>query len=608
LAKLFGLSDFERDILLLCAAMELDPALPQLCAQVRENQGRPYPTFALALVLLDDPGWDALAATRPLRYLRLLEINQPGATPLTASALRVDEHILNHIKGLLLLDDRLLALGFPVTAEALLSAGQAVVVESVLQRIRGYGGVQPAVQLAGDGDSALAVAAHVCAGLNHQLFRIEAAALPAQAGELETLLRLWQRESRLLRLALYLDLDAAEPAAPETLAAQRLLEKQPGLVFVGVRQTPLSLRIPGFVVEVERPAAVEQHAAWSELLAPLLGESGADRAARRLASQFDLNLGQIEDAVQKVQGEGTASAELSRRLWDRCRELTRPRLDALAQRLEPKAGWDDLVVPEEAGHILQQIASQVQERHRVYGEWGFGLKMNRGFGIAVLFAGDSGTGKTMAAEVIARELRLNLYRIDLSAVVSKYIGETEKNLRRLFDAAEQGGAILFFDEADALFGKRSEVKDSHDRYANIEINYLLQRMESFRGLAILASNMKSALDPAFLRRLRFVVDFPFPGTRERKRIWENAFPRPDRMAGSAGAPLDGLNYDQLAKLNLSGGNIHNIAINAAFLAAQHGSKVTMPLVLQAAGNELRKLDRPVSEADFRSVWPAGGRQ
>jgi SpoVK/Ycf46/Vps4 family AAA+-type ATPase len=189
---------------------------------------------------------------------------------------------------------------------------------------------------------------------------------------------------------------------------------------------------------------------------------------------------------------------------------------------------------------------------------------------------------------------LNLYRIDLSAVVSKYIGETEKNLRRLFDAAEDGGAILFFDEADALFGKRSEVKDSHDRYANIEINYLLQRLEAYRGLAILATNMKNALDGAFTRRLRFIVSFPFPGLAERRDIWRKAFP-PQTLT-------KGLDFDRLARLNLTGGNIHNVALNAAFLAAKENTPITMPLVFEAARAEFGKLERPVSEADL--YWPA----
>jgi SpoVK/Ycf46/Vps4 family AAA+-type ATPase len=220
--------------------------------------------------------------------------------------------------------------------------------------------------------------------------------------------------------------------------------------------------------------------------------------------------------------------------------------------------------------------------------------MSRGLGISALFAGESGTGKTMAADVLAGELGLNLYRIDLSAVVSKYIGETEKNLRQLFDAAEDGGAILFFDEADALFGKRSEVKDSHDRYANIEVNYLLQRMEAFEGLAILATNLRSALDRAFLRRLRFVVTFPFPGAEERAEIWRRVFPRE--------TPLAEFDYARLGRLNLTGGSISNVALNASFAAVRGGGEVTMPLVLDAARAEFRKMDRPINEADFR--WEA----
>jgi SpoVK/Ycf46/Vps4 family AAA+-type ATPase len=241
---------------------------------------------------------------------------------------------------------------------------------------------------------------------------------------------------------------------------------------------------------------------------------------------------------------------------------------------------------------LQELAGQVEQRTRVYDEWGFGEKMSKGWGISALFAGESGTGKSMAAEVLANELRLNLYRIDLSAVVSKYIGETEKNLRRLFDAAEDGGALLFFDEADALFSKRSEVKDSHDRYANIETNYLLQRMEAYRGLAVLATNMRSALDHAFLRRLRFIITFPFPDLAQRRTIWDKVFP--------VRVPRGDLELDRLARFPLTGGMIHNIALNAAFVAARQGSMVTMPIVLDAVRAEFRKMERPVPERDF--LW------
>ncbi len=290
-------------------------------------------------------------------------------------------------------------------------------------------------------------------------------------------------------------------------------------------------------------------------------------------------------------------------LWEICRLQARPHLDDLALRIEPAATWEDLVLPDEQRELLREICMHVRQRARVYEGWDFESKGKRGLGISALFAGPSGTGKTMAAEVIANQLRLNLYRIDLSQVVSKYIGETEKNLRRLFDAAEDGGAILFFDEADALFGKRSEVKDSHDRYANIEINYLLQRIESYRGLAILASNMKSALDTAFLRRLRFIVNFPFPGVADRRALWQKVFLQDDLVRGLPAPPLDTLDCDRLARLNLAGGHIHNVALNAAFMAANAGTKVTMPLIFQAARAEFIKLDRPINESDFRWSEP-----
>jgi SpoVK/Ycf46/Vps4 family AAA+-type ATPase len=241
--------------------------------------------------------------------------------------------------------------------------------------------------------------------------------------------------------------------------------------------------------------------------------------------------------------------------------------------------------------VLREIELHVRGRLRVYEEWGFARKSARGLGISALFEGASGTGKTMAAEVLARDLRLDLYRIDLSQVVSKYIGETEKNLRRVFDAAESGGAILLFDEADALFGRRSEVKDSHDRYANIEVSYLLQRMEEYRGLAILTTNQRDALDEAFLRRIRFVVRFPFPAPAERAEIWRRIFPDD--------APLSGLDEAALGNLSLAGGNIRNVAIFAAFLAADEGVPIGMPHVARGVARECAKLERPLTEAGVR---------
>jgi SpoVK/Ycf46/Vps4 family AAA+-type ATPase len=278
--------------------------------------------------------------------------------------------------------------------------------------------------------------------------------------------------------------------------------------------------------------------------------------------------------------------------WDLCRARTRTRLDGLALRTISTFAWDDLVLPETELVTLRAVAAQLRQRMTVYERWGFAEKSRRGLGISALFSGPSGTGKTMAAEVLANDLRLDLYRIDLSSVVSKYIGETEKNLARVFAGAEESGAVLLFDEADALFGKRSEVRDSLDRYANIEVSFLLQQMEAYRGLAILTSNMKSALDPAFLRRLRFVIRFPFPDVADRRRLWEKAFP--------PAAPTEALDYARLAQLRITGGNIRSIAMNAAFLAAEAREPVRMSHLREATRIEYAKLERNLTAGEVEA--------
>lgn len=590
LGQMFGLSEFGRSLLLLCAALELDTQIAPLCAQAQDDASRPYPTYALALALFDQPVWDVVAAEHPLRYWHLIRVPGAGHQPLTTSPLRADERIVNYIKGLNLLDERLTAFMVPLEGEGAqvpLPPSQRQAVDAIAHHLKTQANRVPLVQLVGpDPVSQQLIAQQATADLGLHLYRLPVALLPSQTSELDLLGRLWQRESQLLPILLYLDAHAAE-ADLGTLASplQRFLMRHRTPIFLSLRDVHHTLGPTSTVIDIDKPTASEQQQLWRELM--------GDRAPQSpplLAQQFNLNLPTIVHIAQT--SPPTSPTSLHPHLWDACLAHTRPQLDQLAQRLTPKATWDDIVLPNDDTALLHQIADQVRQRHTVYQTWGFSRRMNRGLGISALFAGESGTGKTMAAEVIANELRLNLYRIDLSAVVSKYIGETEKNLRRLFDAAEDGGAILFFDEADALFGKRSEVKDSHDRYANIEINYLLQRIEAYSGLAILATNLKQAIDTAFLRRLRFVVNFTFPNSRERQGIWQGAFP-PE-------TPVENLDYERLAQFNLTGGNIHNIALNAAFLAAQANTAIAMPLVLTAIRTEFKKLDRPISEADFRS--------
>jgi hypothetical protein len=342
--------------------------------------------------------------------------------------------------------------------------------------------------------------------------------------------------------------------------------------------------------EVPRPDAAERRSLWRQALGASTVE--VEDHLEAVVAHFHLDVEAIRAAGAEVRGAPAREVQndVGALLWRACRAQARPRLGSLAERVDPRARWQDLVLPEGQRGMLQDIAAQVRHSAQVHENWGFAARCRRGLGVSALFVGASGTGKTMAAEVLAGELDLDLYRIDLSQVISKYIGETEKNLARVFDAAEEGGAILLFDEADALFGKRSEVKDSHDRYANIEVSYLLQRMESYRGLAILTTNRRKALDEAFLRRLRFVVQFPFPDEALRAEIWRRIFP-PE-------TPTEGLDFHRLARLNLAGGNIRNVALNAAFLAADAGLPVGLPHLRRAARAEYTKLEKPLSETEF----------
>ncbi len=279
-----------------------------------------------------------------------------------------------------------------------------------------------------------------------------------------------------------------------------------------------------------------------------------------------------------------------RDLMAACRAHSNQRLGTLTRKIIPRYTWADLVLPADRLAHLHEMCLHVRYSPLVFEEWGFDRKLSGGKGLNVLFAGEPGTGKTMAAEVLAADLGLDMYKLDLSSVVSKYIGETEKNLEQIFREARTSNSILFFDEADSLFGKRSEVKDSHDRYANIEVGYLLQRMESYRGLAILTTNLRSALDTAFLRRIRFVVQYPFPDPAQRAEIWRRIFPRD--------TPTQALDAVRLGQLNLAGGNIRNIALLAAFLAAEADEPVRMSHVLSAARMEYAKLEKPLTGTEL----------
>ncbi len=578
LVKACDLTPFERDMVLLCAGPELDARFGPL---LERAGGRP--SFSLALAALPDAHWSALAPDAPLRRCQLVQFT-PGDSLVTA-ALRLDERILHHLAGVGTLDERLTPLFRPAPPPTPLAPSQEQLAWRMAEG-RAKREDCPLLQLTGESAAdQRALAAATAAMLGQRLYLLDARDLPAGASERHTLARLWEREAALGDAALLLD--AHEADAPEAQrAAAWFADASEGLFFLGTREPMRGVTRPTMTFALARPRADEQRTLWQ-------GALGPERVAR-LNGQLDALAAHFAFGPEEV-GRAAALADESspHGVWDAARSVARARLDTLAQRIEPLATWDDLVLPEAPLRTLREMAAHLRQRYRVHEEWGFARRSARGLGMSALFSGASGTGKTLAAEVLARELRLDLFRVDLSAVVSKYIGETEKNLRRVFEAAEAGGAILLFDEADALFGKRSDVKDSHDRYANLEVSYLLQRIEGYRGLAILTTNLRESLDQAFTRRLRFIVHFPFPDAEQRAAIWRRLYP--------AETPTEGLDYNRLARLSLPGGNLRNIALHAAFLAADAGEPVRMRHLADAARAECAKAEQAVNETEV-GAW------
>jgi AAA+ superfamily predicted ATPase len=583
LALLFELSEFERGLLLLCAGVEMDSKLAGLCAAANGVPQRACATFGLAMAVLPGAHWSAITPSGALRRFRLLEIE--ASHGLTAAPLRIDERILHYLAGINLLDARLQPFLRMSPSPDWIADEHRAVASRAVESLAARPHTAPVLHFCGDDPQGQEDAAErVAQGIEGALFVLRAEDLPPMGPELEQFIVLWQRETLLSRAVLLIQCGSAGL----TPGARHLAERLSGLLFLSGRE-PIRLSRSLSRLEVNKPEAIGQKRLWERALGARAAE--VNGTLDLLSEQFSLSAKTIF-ATGGAAAEGKARLD-PKELWNTCRSLSRPRLEDLAQRIVSSAGWDDLVLPEIHKQTLRQITSQVRQRMTVYQTWGFSAKGRRGLGVSALFTGESGTGKTMAAEVLARELDLDLYRIDLSAVVSKYIGETEKNLKQVFDAAEEGGVILLFDEADALFGKRSDVKDSHDRYANIEVSYLLQRVEAYQGLAILTTNLKSSMDRAFQRRIRFTLNFPFPDAAQREAIWARVFP--------SETPTRGLDPKRLSKLNVAGGNIRNIALNAAFLAAEegNGNPVEMKHLVRAAKFEAEKIERPLSEAETK---------
>ena len=570
-ANTFGLSGFERGLLALAAGVELHAGL---AAAVARRDG--VVSWGLAQQVLPDAHWSAMSPGGSLRRWHLLEMSPGGVTH---AAMAISERILHYLVGVDELDSTLTSLVTRLQPADLMAPSHAAMAEEIARRWSDPETPWQPVALHGDDeDGRLDIAWAACAALGLQPFVIRACDLPTAPADRAHLATIWTRDAVLSGAALVVQADEVTSAA--LLAGW--LDRVDGPVIISCRHPAA---VPGVVHhEVKRPEAAEQRQLWRAALDRLGAvEPDMHASADLLASTRRLSARDIV-ACTRI---STNTADLGSTLG---RQLHRADLDGLVRVIRSAVTWSDLVLPDDRIELLHALADQVRTRPVVHDDWGFAERHTRGLGTTALFAGEPGTGKTLAAEVIAHELDLDLLHVDLSAVVSKYIGETEKNLRRIFDSADQTGAILLFDEADALFGKRSEVRDSHDRYANIEVSYLLQRMEAYRGLALLTTNARASLDHGFVRRLGFVVQFPFPDREHRRRIWANAFP--------ARTPTIGLHPEVLSSLTVSGGAIRNIAVAAAFRAAATGEPVGMVHIAWAARTELAKADTSPSPADF----------
>ncbi|AUB42200.1 AAA+-type ATPase, SpoVK/Ycf46/Vps4 family [Nostoc flagelliforme CCNUN1] len=608
LCQRFKLSEFERFILVFCAGIEIDVRFSELCAEADKDNSQYHPTFALALSALPNPHWSALAPDGALRYWKLIDLGS-GST-LTSTSLHINERILHYLIGVKTTDSLLTEITeLPSYTQRLIPSHQCLA-DSIkaLWELNSFQNSPPIIQLCGsEMEDKTDIAQAVCQHFNLQVSLLNCHRIPLKPDELETFIRRLERECILERRALLLvceDIDRSDKLQLASL--HQLLEELECFAIVTTLSPLQGIKRQIIRFDVPKPLPQEQLITWQTSVAELKTQLNEQEKyipdsnklledLQELTSQFQLSTSMIRRACAAAVGQLTmpSTPSLKQALWQSCRIQARPGLDELAERIESKLSWEDLVLPPLQKEILKEISAHVRQKSKVYEKWGFASKSRRGLGITALFSGPSGTGKTLAAGVLANELNLDLYRIELSAVVSKYIGETEKNLQQIFNAAESGGVILLFDEADSIFGKRSEVKDSKDRNANLEVSYLLQRMESYPGMAILTTNLQSNLDPAFMRRLRFVTQFSLPDAAHRAEIWRRIFP-PD-------TPTECLNFEKLAQLNAPGGNIRIIALNSAFMAADAEEPVQMKHILKATQTEYEKLGKSLTSVEI-SGW------
>ncbi len=609
--ELFHLTPFEIDTLLICLAPELDLRYEKLYSYLQDDVTRKRPTVDLVMRLLCfsmEDKFDArkyFSHTAPLIRNRLLYFTGDEQLPLLSRFLKIDDRIINFLLGAPGIDQRIR--NFTALIEPKRSFNDIISTEDykniLMEFMKLLSSTKTAVMFffhGSYGSGKKMTAEAVCRELGTPLLMVDSKGL--KGSESFETLNLILRESMLQGSSLYFE------------GFDVLLEKESGVSVPDMIQymdgSPAMIFLSG-EVPFEHRGILKNHsfirldfpmpsfALRKQLWISFLNGHSSDADIDALSSKFKLSGGQIRDSIFSARNIASAKGKSGlsmEELYQGCRAQSSSSISAMARKIQPHYTWEDIVLPNDTKDQLKEVAGHIKYRGVVYSDWGFDRKLSLGKGLNVLFSGPSGTGKTMAAEIIAREVELDIYKIDLSNVVSKYIGETEKNLSKIFREAETSNAILFFDEADALFGKRSEVKDAHDRYANIEIGYLLQKMEEFEGVVILATNLSKNIDDAFLRRMQIVIEFPFPDETQRKLIWTSIFPKESPL----GKDID---YRFLSeKIKLAGGNIKNMALAAAFYAVENSGEIGMHHIMHAARREYQKIGKPFLKADLEPYY------
>lgn len=620
LSELFNLQPFEVDVLLICLAPELDLRYEKLYSHLQNDVTKKRPSVDLVLTLLCTYIEEKFSARQKFTYTGTLinnhliyftDDNPMDEVPLLSRSLKVDERIISFLLASDAIDPKIQNICTLIEPDKYYS--DIIIPEDKKNKLiellqyHSYVEVPLIIQLHGPyGTGKKLTAEAVCTELKMFLLVVDSKALIKD--ESFEILDIIIREAQLQHSCLYLEgFDALFIEKDTGINITNLilkLDNFPNLIFLSSEEMwepQVALAKHRYInFNIPLPSFTHRKQMWNSFL-----ESYStiidDADINALATKFNFSGGQIKDAIYTANNiarlrKPDISGLSVHDLYEGAKARSNKKLGELAKKIIPLHTWEDIVLPADIKAQLKEIRLHIKHKGTVYSDWKFDKKLSLGKGLNALFSGPSGTGKTMAAQIIAKEAQLDIYKIDLSSVISKYIGETEKNLSKIFKEAETSNAILFFDEADALFGKRSEVKDAHDRYANIETGYLLQKMEEYEGVVILATNLSKNIDDAFLRRMQFIIEFPFPDKTLRKQIWIKIFPEE--------APLSNdINFNFISeKLKLAGGNIKNIAIASAFYAADGSESIKMSHIMHAAKREYQKMGKSFLTADFAPYY------